>query len=192
MDRYLQVANTYADDLPAGFASSFAEVIAHYKASRKTQLSLMGMISGERQKVVVSRKSLADQLMLNLLKIAELNFGNPKVVNVFFTQHYISRNKPQAKDDNLRKGSIEPSQSIELWYDGFDTTTTFTLRNTGKTRLQFYTLEDPQDTVPEDAFEVQAGETATAYAFELGDADNLYLMVHNPNVELAGTYEGSR
>ncbi len=79
-----------------------------------------------------------------------------------------------------------------MWYETFDATTEFTFNNTGETRLQFYTALLPSDPVPENFLELQAGESATTLAFELGAAENLYLMVHNPNVEAQGSYEVSK
>ena len=192
MERYLQVATKYVLTLPDGFVDDFASIIDAFKIQRKKQLSLMGSISGSKSKTAKTRHILEIQLMHNLHIIAADYIGKPDVVKAFFTQRYVENAKHKTTDGNLLKGTIEQEQTIELWYETFDATTEFTFKNTGETRLQFYTALLPSDPVPETALELQAGETATVFAFELGAAENLYLMVHNPNVEAEGAYQVSK
>ncbi len=192
MDRYLQTASKYTDELPGGFVDAFSAIINNYKTHRQAQLNQMGTVSGDKLATAENRDALETQLMSNLLVIANHNIAKPAATKVYFTQHLVENNKHSAADGNLLKGTIEQEQTLELWHESFDETTQFTFKNTGETRLQFYTALLPSDPVPESFLELQAGETATALAFELGAAENLYLMVHNPNVETKGSYEVSK
>jgi len=189
MERYLHTANKHKENLPAGFVDAFATIISAYQDSRRDQLRLMGNISGSKNKTAETRQLLEKQIMYNLHIIASENIGNPKIVKVYFTQNYVENNKNRAHNESMLSGSIEPEQTLKLWYDKFETTSEFTISNTGKTRLQFYTAQLTTDPPPESCFELSAGETTTAFAFELGEADNPYLMVHNPNVEVTGSYK---
>jgi len=188
MDRYLQTATKYTADLPASFVEEFSNLIAAYKMHREAQLSTMATVSGDKLATAENRDVLEEQLMSNLLVIANNNIGKPAAMKVYFTQHYVERNQSKESDTNTLKGNIEQEQVLELWYDNFDATTEFTFKNTGSTRLQFYTALTPGDEVPENVLELQAGEEASSLAFELGAAENRYLMVFNPNVETSGAY----
>jgi len=192
MDRYLNIATEYTAELPAGFVDAFTTVINNYKTHRERQLSQMGSVSYDKLATSENRDVLETQLMSNLLVIANNNIANPNATKVYFTQHFVERTNHSATDDNTLKGTIEQEQTLELWYDNFDATTEFSFKNTGETRLQFYTALLPSDPIPENFLELQAGESATTLAFELGAAENKYLMVFNPNVEAAGAYEVSK
>jgi len=192
MVRYLQTATKHTAELPAGFVDSFTTVIDNYRTHRDAQLSQMGTVTIDKRLTSKNRDVLETQLMYNLLIIASNNIGEPEEVKSYFTQYLVENNKHSAADGNLLKGTIEQEQTLELWYETFDATTEFTFNNTGETRLQFYTALLPTDPVPENFLELQAGESATSLAFELGAAENLYLMVHNPNVEAQGSYEVSK
>ena len=192
MDRYLQTATKHTAELPAGFVEAFTDIINNYKTHRQAQLNQMGTVSGDKLATSENRDALETQLMSNLLVIANNNIAKPAATKVYFSQHFVERTNHSATDDNTIKGTIEQEQILELWYDNFDNTTEFSFKNTGETRLQFYTALLPSDPIPETFLEIQAGETATALAFELGAADNKYLMVYNPNVEAEGSYEVSK
>ncbi len=173
MDRYLDIATEHTADLPAGFVDAFTTIINNYKTHRETQLNQMGTVSGDKLITAENRDVLETQLMSNLLVIANNNIAKPAATKVYFTQHFVERANHSATDDNTLKGTIEQEQTLELWYETFDATTEFTFNNTGETRLQFYTALLPSDPVPENFLELQAGESATTLAFELGAAENL-------------------
>ena len=193
MDRFLQTATKYGEELPPNFVEAFATIIENYKAHRTAQLGKMGTVSGDKLTTAQNRDVLEIQLMYNVLFIAKENIGHPEAMKVYFTQHLIER---AGKTDGGEQppveamtGTVPQGENLELMHGGFDANSEFRFTNTGQSVLRFYTSNLPDDPVPGTYLEVAASEEATAFASELGSEENLFLMVFNPDTELEGGYE---
>jgi len=180
-------------ELPANFIDIFTTLINNYTTSRDLQLGKMGNVSGDKLETAQNRDILETQLMSNVLVIANNNIGNPEVMKVYFTQHYIERSgrsqgDPLAPEDYIT-GTVAAGEKSEILHGGFSGDTEFILKNTGETILQFYTANLPDDPVPGTVLEVAAGEEATALASALGSEENMFLMVYNVSLENEGEFE---
>ncbi len=193
MERYLQTATKYATELSANFVDIFTTLINNYKTSRDLQLGKMGDVSGDKFETAQNRDVLETQLMSNVLVIANNNIGNPEVMKVYFTQHYIQRNgKSQSgplTPEEYITGTVAAGEKSEILHSGFDGDSEFHFKNTGTTTLQFYTANLPADPVPGTVLEIAAGEEASALASALGSEENLFLMVYNLDIENEGEFE---
>jgi len=193
MERYIQIASRHMAELPDGFVALFTEVADKYKTSRGLQLSKMGDVSGDKLATARNRTVLEKQLMSNLLSIAKENIGNTDAMKVYFTQYYIKKTakpgNPATGPGKTLSGTVAATEKQEVMHSGFNVDTEFRFTNTGATTLQFYTTNLPSDPVPGTVTEVAAGAGTTVFASELGSAENLFLMVHNPDTEKEGAWE---
>lgn len=194
MNRFISVCDIHRADLPEGFVIPFTELKAQWEADRPAQLSLIGNTDGNRLTVAEKREAVAVQVTKNVHTIALDFIGNTNAASVYFDQSIISKPVKQngePSEPEVYAEVVAPVSSVVILHGGFDANTMFHFVNTGSVNLKFYTANMPEDVVPTNALELAPGEEDEILASDLGAGTNLFLMVHNGNTTITGSYEVS-
>jgi hypothetical protein len=192
--RFNATCELHCNDLPDGFADKLIALQASYVSNRAEQLRLIGATDGNRFNVAEKRKAVVKQVTKNLLLIAVDFLDEPEMVKVYFDQSIVRRpeKKKTAKQaPEIFSEAVPPETKAVIIHGGFEAATSFHIVNTGSVTLQFYSADMPNDTVPGHALELPPGEEEIITASKLGASGNLFLMVHNPSANLAGSYKVS-
>ena len=194
MNRFISICDIHRADLPAGFVTPFSDLKTQWETGRPSQLSLIGNTDGNRLTVAEKREAVAKQVTKNVHTIALDFIGNTQAASVYFDQSIL--NKPVKQNGEptepvVYSDVVAPESSTVILHGGFDANTMLHIVNTGSVSLRFYTANMPEDTVPGAAPELAPGEEDEILVSDLGAGTNMFLMAHNANNTITGSFEVS-
>ena len=176
----------YQSTLGNGLLAQFKDIHTRYMIARQEQLQQIGTVDADKSKTADTRSVLEVQLMKNILVLAAEYIGMPERGNDFFDQSII-RSETDA-DNGWEKGEVAPNTTMNIESQGIKENTTFKLHNAGTIDLIFSLAADAQSVHP-NGLRLQPDKWVSVRSADLGDAENTFLNVTNPDSQTIGAWE---
>ena len=174
----------HSSELPPTRVSEMAKLCADFLTISEKQNvkdSATKTIQAEKN---VLRRNLAKQIQYNILSIARINLGNPKMYAAYFEHSLITPYR--SKKLGSHKGTIDAKYALVIKHTSVQQAE-FTvmdgeviyLHNTGQEWLGIYTAAKPMSGIPENMFMLEPGAIIKKPKAELGPAGRCYLFICN-------------